>query len=73
MLYKHKKTGNLYRHLAFGVDCTIERDGTPVVLYQPIHNSGAVYVRTQAEHEEKFEIIAEPLARGHITWLDSLA
>ena len=30
MLYRHTKTGNIYRHLAFGRDCTNDRDGTLV-------------------------------------------
>lgn len=59
MFYRHKKTGNIYRHLSFGLDCTNERDGTPVIIYQPIHNSEVVYVRTQVEHKEKFEIVSE--------------
>lgn len=61
MIYRHKKTGNLYRHVAYGRDCTNgERDGTRVVIYRPVSSAGgATYVRDYAEHMEKFEILVE--------------
>lgn len=58
MIYRHHKTGNLYRHLAFAVDCTNTRDGTPMVIYCPLDNGHSIYVRDKAEHEQKFEIMA---------------
>lgn len=56
MIYRHKKTGTLYRHVAYGRDCTNgERDGTRVVIYKPL-DGGATYVRDYMEHLEKFEL-----------------
>ena len=56
LLYKHKKTGNIYRHLAVATDCTNSRDGVVVVVYCPYDNGHEIYVREQAEFEEKFEL-----------------
>ncbi len=55
MIYRHKKTGTLYNHVAYGRDCTNgERDGTRVVIYKP-RDGGATYVRDYAEHLERFD------------------
>lgn len=50
----HKKTGNRYQVIANeAIDCTNERDGTPVVIY---YRDGMFFVREKAEFIEKFEI-----------------
>ena len=56
LLYKHKKTGNIYRQLAIATDCTNSRDGVVVVVYCPDDNGHTIYVREQAEFDEKFEL-----------------
>lgn len=50
---KHLKTGNIYEVLELGdiIDCTNERDGTPVVVYK---RNGQFYVREKDEFERKF-------------------
>ena len=58
MLYKHLKTGSLYRVLHFALDRTNSRDGTGVVVYCPADNRDAVYVREVKEFEAKFERVA---------------
>lgn len=57
MKYRHKKTGNIYRHLAIAVDATNARDGVMVVVYCPDDNEHSIYVREQAEFEQKFEMV----------------
>lgn len=57
MRYRHKKTGNIYRHLAWATDCTNERDGTSVVIYCPDDDEHTIYVRDAKEHEEKFDML----------------
>lgn len=59
MKFRHKKTGNIYRVLAFGIDATNSRDGVPVVVYCPDDNGNSVYVREQSEFDEKFEKFEE--------------
>lgn len=56
MKFRHKKTGNIYRVIALGIDATNSRDGRHVVVYCP-DNGTAVYVRDQSEFDEKFEKI----------------
>lgn len=57
MRYRHLKTGTLYQHLAIGVDCTNARDGTLMVIYCPLDDDRTIYVRDQAEHETRFEML----------------
>ncbi len=59
MKARHKKTGNIYRILAFAIDATNSRDGIPVVVYCPDDNGNSVYVREQSEFDEKFEQVEE--------------
>ena len=50
----HKKTGNKYQVSADeAIDCTNERDGTPVVVY---YRDGMFFVREKTEFIEEFEI-----------------
>ena len=56
MKYRNKKTGEIYRHLAFGIDKTNSRDGVPVVIYTP-DSKHVICVREQVEFELKFEIM----------------
>ena len=55
MLYRHIKTGNLYRWLAAGTDCTNTRDGTAVAIYCPDDNEHSIFVRDLAEFHANFE------------------
>lgn len=59
MLFKHKKTGKLYRHMAFATDATNSRDGLNVVVYCEEDNPQSVFVRETSEFFDKFE--AEPI------------
>jgi hypothetical protein len=54
MKYKHNKTGNIYRLLAYATDCTNSRDGTGVIVYCPDDNEHDVFVRDAEEFEHKF-------------------
>jgi hypothetical protein len=58
MIYRHKKSGGLYRVLTGGTDCTNSRDGTEVVVYMRLNDERIirpVYVREAAEFFAKFE------------------
>ena len=55
MLYRHLKTGNLYRYLALAIDCTNSCEGTPMVVYCPDDNEHSIYVREEKEFHKKFE------------------
>jgi hypothetical protein len=57
-VWRHKKTGQVYRWLADGVDCTNSRDGTMVVIYCPDDCEHTVFVREHDEFYEKFEIVS---------------
>ena len=57
MYYRHLKTGNIYKHLAIGIDCTNSRADTKVVIYCPDDNEHSIFVREETEFYEKFEII----------------
>ena len=54
MLYRHIKTGKIYRWLAAGVDCTNSRDGTAVAIYCPKDDTHTIFVRDRAEFDAKF-------------------
>ncbi|MDT3668996.1 MAG: hypothetical protein ROZ37_01535 [Aromatoleum sp.] len=54
MLYRHLKTGKVYRLLAFGTDCTNARSGTTVAIYCPDDNEHTIYVRELDEFEARF-------------------
>jgi len=54
MKYKHNKTGNIYRHLAHGIDCTNSRDGTPVIVYCPENKENTVFTIETKEFNQKF-------------------
>lgn len=51
----HKKTGNIYRRIGHGIDCTNSRDGTLVVIYCSEENGDEIYVREANEFLQKFE------------------
>lgn len=53
---RNKKTGKTYLKLDDAVDCTNERDGTPVVIYTD-DDFEDIYVRAAVEFAEKFEDI----------------
>lgn len=53
--WKNKKTGNIYRLLAYGIDSTNERDGLKVIIYCPDDNEHSIYVREEEEFFSKFE------------------
>ena len=55
MLYRHLKTGKLYRLLAEGKDCTNARDGLPVAIYCRQEENKPEFVRDLAEFQQKFE------------------
>jgi hypothetical protein len=53
-IYTHKNTGRLYLVEAEAIDCTNERDGTPVVVYRRV-GEHQTYVRLRSEFTEQFE------------------
>ena len=57
MLYRNKKTGDTYRHLAHAIDATNQRHGAPLVVYCPDDNEHSIFVRDAAEFERKFKPI----------------
>ena len=68
MLFRHKKTGKMYRHLAHGTDCTNSRDGTGVVVYCPDDNEHSIFVREVWEFHEKFESIIGEVEPSNVKW-----
>lgn len=40
--WRHKKTGNMYRIVRFGI---IEKTLSPAVIYEPVEEPGALFVR----------------------------
>lgn len=57
--FKHNKTGNVYRLLAYATDCTNARDGTSSIVYCSEDNENTIYVREQQEFFDKFSEIHE--------------
>lgn len=53
--FRNKKTGNIYQLISYALDCTNERDGTPVVLYCPEKQPETLYVREKEEFFRKFD------------------
>ena len=48
-MYKNKKTGKIYKLLAYAIDATNKRDGLPVIVYCPDDNGHSIYVREEKE------------------------
>lgn len=59
MRFRHNKTGNIYRHLAYATDCTNCRDGTGVVVYCKDDNEHDIFVRDAKEFEQKFTLLTD--------------
>lgn len=59
MLYRHLKTGALYRLLAFATDCTNALHGRTMAIYCPDDNEHTIYVRELEEFETRFVPVAE--------------
>lgn len=55
MLFRHRKTGGLYRVLAFAIDTTNARHGAAMVVYCPVDNGHTIFVRDDEEFHRKFE------------------
>lgn len=65
MRFRHNKTGNIYRHLAYAIDCTNSRDGTEVVVYCRDDDEHDIFVREFKEFEKKFTLItSDPIPRA---------
>ncbi len=58
--YTNKKNGKRYFVIARGIDCTNERDGTPVIVYSPEDKPDLVCVREEKEFNAKFDLESEP-------------
>lgn len=56
-LYRHKKTGTVYRKINDAIDCTNIRDGTHVVVYTCDTATTSIFVRDAKEFEREFERI----------------
>ena len=54
-IYINKKNGKRYLVIAHGIDCTNERDGTPVIVYSPEDNPDLICVREEQEFRAKFD------------------
>ena len=57
MKYKSLTTGEIYRHLAWGVDRTEGRVGRGVVVYCPDDDEYDIHVMDAQEHDMKFELL----------------
>jgi len=57
MYYQHKKTGNIYRHLAIAIDTTNAHKNQSMVVYCPPDNEHTIYVREEAEFNQKFSLL----------------
>jgi len=55
VLYRHVKTGNSYRLIKQGMDCTNSRDGLRVAIYCRDGEPEKTFVRDLAEFHQKFE------------------
>lgn len=51
----NKKNGKRYVVMTEGIDCTNERDGTPVIVYYPEDNPKLICVRERTEFLAKFD------------------
>lgn len=58
-IYRHKKTGTLYRVTAIAIDCTNSRanDDNQVIVYEAVDykDPPLVFVREAVEFMQKFE------------------
>lgn len=54
-VFRHLKSGNLYRVVHRAHDCTNALDGTRVVVYTSVDDPHAVYTRDEAEFLAKFQ------------------
>lgn len=54
LLYRHRKTGNLYVRIGEAINCTNDQDGQRMVIYQR-QGEAQVFVREAVEFAEKFE------------------
>lgn len=55
MLWRHKKTGNIYIQILEAIDATNIRRSNKVIVYARCNMLGEMYVRDKSEFEEKFE------------------
>jgi hypothetical protein len=55
VIWKNKKTGELYRVEDRAIDCTTGRDGLQVIIYHLKSSSIQAIVREASEFYEKFE------------------
>ncbi|MDR3258519.1 MAG: DUF1653 domain-containing protein [Fusobacteriaceae bacterium] len=55
--WKNNKKNTFYIVLNEGIDCTNERDGLIVVVYQAKENSSLLFVREKKEFLDKFTFI----------------
>lgn len=57
-LWRHKKTGGLYRVLAYGV---LEWDMRNAVIYRLDGDVGVIWIRPESEFRDgRFELVSEP-------------
>lgn len=64
MIYRHNKTGRLYSLIARAIDATNDRGGIGAVVYRNADRELPVFVREEAEFDEKFTVVAEAKAGG---------
>lgn len=55
--YRHKQTGNVYRFLAYGIDCSNGRPDPAVMVYCPEDNEHSIRVMQAAQFEAEFEVV----------------
>ena len=64
MKYRHKKTGDIYRHLAVATDETDGAASRIMVVYCPDDSEHTIHVRAQDEMGTKFDTIWEERNAG---------
>lgn len=57
ILFRHRKSGRIYRLLAHGIDETVARCGLGVVIYCPLDDECAIFVREDRDFEMRFEML----------------
>lgn len=57
ILYRHKKTGRIYKFLSLAIECTNARSGDTVIIYVGMDDEKTMFVREQTEFNEKFELV----------------
>lgn len=57
ILYRHKETGDAYKFLAYGIDCTNSRHGLSTAIYCTDDNEHTIFIKEIEEFYKEFELV----------------